>query len=933
MQSFLETAAQTIFENHQKNDLQHLQVILPSRRAVFFFKKALSNLSEEPFFAPKIASIDDFILATSGLTTFDNVDIYFEIFEILSSVDSGQSFEKFMSWVPTLLKDFENIDFSLVENPHLLFKYMSEADAISRWELSEDYVFTSTAQSYFSFFDKISIVYEKLKQRLIHAKKCYRGMAYRQVAENPELVLNSELKKYYFVGLNALSKAEEKIIETLEKANKSTCIWDTDDFYMNSQNKAGKKLRAYKRSGKFGKWSFQGNYLKESKKEIRVFELNNDSLQTKLVSELAREYASKKHVIVVLDENQFLPLLLHIPALNLPFNISIGLPISNSKFSEILKLLIECFQNHEHSDEIKIHQTVLLKIIQNPILKYLIISEIGNDRLLQLQENVLKSKRVFFDSNSLKNHNIISKSLNSFLLKGNVKLCIEAINSLVDSFFELQIQHFSEIEFIFANILKNKINLVSEKMKSGIDLNFKSLRALIDDLLKNQRVPFEGDSDTPLQIMSMLETRCLDFDCVTIMTLNEGNLPSAKKSNSFFPFDASKIFGLPLYSDQDAIMAYHFLRLLQRAQKVNFIYLNGASEALGNKEKSRFIRQVEEELAVYNPHISVSYPSLVFPESGIGSAKNEIIVKKGSTTSIKDFLRNKGLSASSINDFLSCKLRFYWKYLEKIKNEDELKIQIGADVFGTIVHKVLENLDQPYLETGVQIGLEQIKEQKINIVKELDKAIEEGHKAFDFGSGMNLILLSVVQKILEKYFQKRLDEFSGNFRILGVEKQLNTLFRTETCEVLLKGVIDKVELHSEGLHIVDYKTGKVFPKDLEPLKVGDLNDTLLDPDKSKLRQLVIYYFLINSNLVELEKAFGQHVSMPHLQLLIYSFRNLSSSLFFDKARFAHEELIASVENLLQVITNDLLNSNSDFAQTQDKEQCKFCDFTNVCKRA
>ncbi|HLO43995.1 MAG TPA: PD-(D/E)XK nuclease family protein [Leadbetterella sp.] len=933
MQSFLETAAQTIFENHQKNDLQHLQVILPSRRAVFFFKKALSNLSEEPFFAPKIASIDDFILTTSGLTTLDNVDIYFEIFEILSSVDSGQSFEKFMSWVPTLLKDFENIDFSLVENPHLLFKYMSEADAISRWELSEDYVFTSTAQSYFSFFDKISIVYEKLKQRLIHAKKCYRGMAYRQVAENPELVLNSELKKYYFVGLNALSKAEEKIIETLEKANKSTCIWDTDDFYMNSQNKAGKKLRAYKRSGKFGKWSFQGNYLKESKKEIRVFELNNDSLQTKLVSELAREYASQKHVIVVLDENQFLPLLLHIPALDLPFNISIGLPISNSKFSEILKLLIECFQNHEHSEEIKIHQTGLLKIIQNPILKYLIISEIGNDRLLQLQENVLKSKRVFFDSNWLKNHNVVSKSLNSFLLKGNVKLCIEAINGLVDSFFELQIQNFSEIEFIFANILKNKINLVSEKMKSGIDLNFKSFRALIDDLLKNQRVPFEGDSDTPLQIMSMLETRCLDFDCVTIMTLNEGNLPSAKKSNSFFPFDASKIFGLPLYSDQDAIMAYHFLRLLQRAQKVNFIYLNGASEALGNKEKSRFIRQVEEELTVYNPHVSVSYPNLVFPESGIGSAKNEIIVKKGSTTSIKDFLRNKGLSASSINDFLSCKLRFYWKYLEKIKNEDELKIQIGADVFGTIVHKVLENLDQPYLETGVQIGLEQIKEQKNNIVKELDKAIEEGHKAFDFGSGMNLILLSVVQKILEKYFQKRLDEFSGNFRILGVEKQLNTLYRTETCEVLLKGVIDKVELHSEGLHIVDYKTGKVVPKDLESLKVGDLNDTLLDPDKSKLRQLIIYYFLINSNLVELEKAFGQHISMPHLQLLIYSFRNLSSSLFFDKAPFAHEELIASVENLLQVITDDLLNSNSDFAQTQDKEQCKFCDFTNVCKRA
>lgn len=133
MQSFLEIAAQNIFENHRGNDQQNIQVILPSRRAVFFFKKALSNLSELPFFAPRIESIDDFILRVSGLTTLDNVDLYFEIFDILSKIDSGQSFEKFMSWVPTLLKDFENIDFSLVENPHLLFKYMSEADAISRW--------------------------------------------------------------------------------------------------------------------------------------------------------------------------------------------------------------------------------------------------------------------------------------------------------------------------------------------------------------------------------------------------------------------------------------------------------------------------------------------------------------------------------------------------------------------------------------------------------------------------------------------------------------------------------------------------------------------------------------------------------------------------------------------------------------------------------
>lgn len=932
MQSFLELAAKTIFEGHTKNDLQNLQVILPSRRAVFFFKKALSDLSEAPFFSPKIESIDDFILRVSGLTTLDNVDLYFEIFEILSGVDSGQSFEKFMSWVPTLLKDFENIDFSLVENPHLLFKYMSEADALSRWELDQDYVFTATAQSYFSFFDKISMVYEKLNRKLLEDKKCYRGMVYRKVAENPDLLLNSDIKKFYFVGLNALSKAEEKIIESLEKAKKSECIWDTDDFYMNSQNKAGKKLRSYKKSGKFGKWNFQSNYLKESEKDVRIFELNNDSLQTKLVSNLVNEASGKKHVVVVLDENQFLPLLLNVPSLQLPFNISIGLPISNSQFSEILRLLIECFQNHEHGDEIKIHQSVLGKIIENSILNQLIVNELGANKFDSLQSQTRKSKKLFYDANWFENNQFSSKNLQNFLKKGTVQDCISAIENILDSFFETENHNFGDLEFVFANVLKAKLNLIKEKVGQKIDLNLKSFRVLIEDLLKNERVPFEGDSDTPLQIMSMLETRCIDFECVTIMTFNEGNLPSAKKMNSFFPFDASKIFGLPLYSDQDAIMAYHFFRLLQRAKTLNFIYLNGASEALGNKEKSRFVRQVEEELTIYNPKIKISYPSLKFENTETKIVNSGIKVKKESIGQITDFLQNKGLSASSINDYLACSLRFYWKYIIKIRNEDELKSQIGTDIFGTIVHQVLENLDKPLLESKTIIDLNELNKQKESVETQLSETIKEHEKVFDFENGMNLILLSVVKKIIDKYYLKREKEFSSNFIVLGIEKELSAQEVINDKVLKIKGVIDKIEQHDAGLLLIDYKTGKVENRELTMVKDTSLLENLLNPNKTKLRQLIIYYYLVFNNKKALEKELGIEINMEHLQLRIYSFRNLNADLTFEKELHSQVEIINAAKEMLLSITTDLMNIESEFEQTDDKNTCKYCDFINICRR-
>ncbi|MDP1814348.1 MAG: PD-(D/E)XK nuclease family protein [Leadbetterella sp.] len=931
MQSFLELAAKSIFESHNKNDLQNLQVILPSRRAVFFFKKALSELSESPFFAPKIESIDDFILRTADFTTLDNVDLYFEIYGILSKIDPSQSFEKFMSWVPTLLKDFENIDFSLVENPHLLFKYMSEADALSRWELDNDYVFTPNAQSYFSFFDRISEVYEKLNEKLLKDKKCYRGMVYRKVAENPDWLLSNEIKKYYFVGLNALSKSEEKIIETLEKANMSECIWDTDDFYMNSQNKAGKKLRGYKKSGKFGKWNFQNSHLKNSEKKVRIFELNNDSLQSKLIYNLAQEAHNQRHVIVVLDENQFLPLLLNIPALQLPFNISIGLPISSSHFSEVLRLLIGCYQNHEHNDDLKIHNSVLSKISDNQIFKSLIINEISLDKFELLQTKIRASKKLFYDYNWFINQGLSCDLLQNFFRKGSALDCIESLEFILGKFFDIQGSDFSDLEYVFANVLKNKLNLIKEKLRLGIALNLKSFNALIEDLLKNERVPFEGDSDTPLQIMSMLETRCLDFECVTILSFNEGNLPSTKKTNSFFPFDACKIFGLPLYSDQDAIMAYHFFRLMQRAQTLNFLYLNGASEALGNKEKSRFIRQVEEELCIYNPKIKVSYPSINFKHSENNKLGSDIIVKKESLSQIANFLVNKGLSASSINDYLSCSLRFYWKYILKIKNEDELKSQIGTDVFGTIVHKVLENLDKPYLDSKNPIDKEVLQNQKDEVENQLS-LIKNEHKSFDFDSGMNLILISVVKKIIEKYFYKRESEFGGNFKILGIEKELTSIQAICNVELKLKGVIDKIELHPFGLRIIDYKTGKVELKDLHLDKDNDLAETLLNPEKSKLRQLIIYYFLIFSNKTGMEQDFGLKIILEDLQLVIYSFRNLGADISFNKSMFTHNEIIEAVNLLLTKIVSELLSTETCFVQTLDKNQCKYCDFINVCQR-
>ena len=76
---------------------------------------------------------------------------------------------------------------------------------------------TARTDRYFKLFENIYTVYQNLRSRLTEKGLVYRGMAYRDLAENIEkhILEKDRHIKYYFVGFNALSDAEEKIIRTL----------------------------------------------------------------------------------------------------------------------------------------------------------------------------------------------------------------------------------------------------------------------------------------------------------------------------------------------------------------------------------------------------------------------------------------------------------------------------------------------------------------------------------------------------------------------------------------------------------------------------------------------------------------------------------------------------------------------------------------------
>lgn len=912
MNSFLGQAAAFIFERHELNALQHLRIVLPSRRAALYFRNELAALSSIPFFSPQISPIDDFIQELSGLRRADPIDLYFESFEIWKELDPGQSFEKFLSWAPTLFRDFDLIDSALLADPHQLFHYMSAAEAMKRWNL-DDHEFSPASSEYFTFFDKMAAVYERLHRVLPERGLSYTGLAYRKAAAHiPESGF------YYFIGLNALSRAEEKIITALVKAKRAECIWDSDDFYMNLSdktadkegNKAGKKLRAYKRSGQYGpQWNFQGNFLQEAPRDIYVYALTSKTLQARLATDLAARSVVQSHALVVLDENDFSALFIQLPSLEFKVNVSGGAALKGSMLTPALEILLRFMETE--GDSLRID--LVRALAGNDLLKRVMVHEAGEQAVEEWEKSLARTPRLYMKRKDL----VLAGSE----LLADIVAIREPLSFLkgAENLLAALAGAVSE-ESPFAVALLQKLEVLKPRVDQG--LTTASFRILFNEVVKNLSLPFEKQPDARLQVMSMLETRCLDFEEVTFLSFSEGNLPSGQKNNSFIPYDAHVYFDLPSYSDQDAIMAYHFFRLLQRARKVNVVYPVDTGTGVGRKERSRFLYQLEEELGIVNRKIRFFYPEVVVSAESDGTSaavlqvhKTPDILKK-----IKNFLENKGLSATSLNEYFNGELGFYWRYIEKIRGKEKDDSAIGHNVFGSIIHYVLEKTDEPYV--GALITREILQNQKQWALANFDTLLRRNQPDFDFEYGLNAVLKTLARELTGKYFDKRLREFTEPFYIEALEKKFQTTLETGGIKVKLEGTLDKIERHGDRVVVIDYKTGDVDPAKIRyPAGRADLslNEYLALPDRDKFRQLLFYKFLIS-------EIYGTNAKY---EIKFYSFRKLDTHLILEVENQTNEEVLEAVRSLVSAVVLDLTDPEKSFSSDPEKKIPAYSDFADL----
>lgn len=847
MKSFLDQVADHLVLSHTPTQLSGMALVVPSRRAAYFLQQALANRAEGPFLAPAILAMDDFMQQTSHTERADGIELLFDLFEVFKSIHPDVMLEKFMGWGPILLKDFDLIDQYAVEDPERLFAYVSEAKALERWGLGPGETASQVQKNYFTLYDQIRQSYHAFAHKLQQKGRVYRGLAYRLASERVSKQPSNATPYHfhYFIGLNALSKTEEVLIKALVKENRADCLWDADVSYVHGGHRAGVFLRRYQKSGLFGKtWKWLGNSLAEQPKNVHFIPVNAAIWQPQLA---AQRYTSakmdgvKNGVGWILNDESLLPAVLQaLPSEAASVNITMGLSLRQSAAYSFLNSILtlqlhaKTVQTEKGMRKIPMFTPNLCRdVYQNPLYaQYRRAKNISEEGPLSYLE---QSPKI---NNAIWQQQLAADPLGQ-LVFSRWPNSTESLVRIMELLHELRgalvvEQNVMEIEFLFT--LLTVCQRLGRSIPEGQPVTLALLRQLLTEVVRQERVPFAGEPVAELQIMSMLETRCLDFDKVSIFHTNEGFLPSAKKVDSLIPIDLAREYGLPIYSDQDSVMAYHFFRLLQRSKDVDIYYIMPSGKGLGGgKEPSRFIRQLEQwDLPQWNKiHMATQKPA---DQEGVQEMTE---LKKTDALLVlwKAWLGKTGLTPTSLDVWMRCQRKFVFKYLWKWREVRDEVETIGADVYGQLIHKLLEVFFEQHPLQNAQTAAK-FRE---SVGGEIDRLVQEyPYSLYDFSVGYHALIKKIAINQVEEYLDFLIQENKEH----QVENMEFTLAHewpySSDLTIPLSARVDQRERVDDTLSLIDFKTGSVEAKEVK----ADVFAAIEDPKFGKLRQLWMYQYLL-----------------------------------------------------------------------------------------
>jgi ATP-dependent helicase/nuclease subunit B len=933
---FLQSVAEHINKNYSDN-LDSLCVVIPNRRGALYLKKHLGALITGASWIPEILSAEDFVEKLSEIPSAGELALTFDLFEAYNKVVGAEAvnFEQFLRWAPQVMQDFNEVDRYLVDSK-TVFENLKDIKEIESWSLGTEEP-SPMQEKYLSFMRNMGKVYHELKKTVLEKNYAWQGLSYR-IAHEKLLKGGYKLpyKKIIFCGFNAVNLAEEEILEYLVENKIAELLWDADNYYLKDGiQEAGLFLRRRK------KWlkqfpNFVTDELITGTKSVEITGVAGKMAQVARTAEAIEKFlesgaALERTAVVLCDETLLLPVLSALPKKVQSVNVTLEYPASATPLYDLYEHIIQMQLNKKTSGkESAFYFKEVLAVLYNPFF-----ADLWKDNffLQQVIRRLNKSNAVYIRTGLLKTWfgENFSEAETIFTGFENANAAVKHICEMNEKI--INILHAKEnrsIELETALVFNKELNSLENALSSHPDISLKGLRILLKQVLAPSGIPFYGEPLSGLQIMGVLETRTLDFDNVIMLSVNEGVLPSGKSSASFIPDDLKRHLEMPLHGEKDAIYAYHFYRLLQRAKNISLIY-NTETDTFGKGEKSRFITQLIAEWRKRNSNVTITENILSLPVNqsaqpyGVHIEKTPAVLK-----SLQEKAQSeKGLSPTSLNTYKECQLKFYLRFVANVREPDEVEEDIESSALGNIIHETLEKLYRPLEGKNItQADILLMQKSYATIAKEVftayyDEAVDE--------NGKKALALHVVKKYIGNFlnFEKEtiadLDAKKQFLIIKNLEVELRSkLVLANGLEITLSGQSDRIDDINGTTRIIDYKSS--VHKGRDKFDISTLDDVFTDKKYSKALQLLTYAWLAWKNKLAPANKISSCIFPFRAEEKMYELRSGKGPLIFT------DDFFTSFEQKLSAFISQIFNPEINFPPTDDLDTCQFCAYQSICNR-
>ncbi|WP_458700149.1 PD-(D/E)XK nuclease family protein [Sulfurospirillum sp. 1307] len=426
----------------------------------------------------------------------------------------------------------------------------------------------------------------------------------------------------------------------------------------------------------------------------------------------------------------------------------------------------------------------------------------------------------------------------------------------------------SETINILQNFLEGKNDIYERELYSFKALLDRIERLALKDAFKLflNRLAKQSIDDTnggKVTVMGLLESRGISYDGVIIVDFSDDFVPKRSSKEMFLNSSLKKLVGLPSLEDRENLQRYYYNNLIKNAKEVAISFVVN-EQSMG----SRFLDELG--LHVKKGVEEKSYVKLLFNSSK----------KKGfsETDWIEHESQIKTLSASKLKTLLTCKRKYYFRYIKQLKEAKLPTKNLNQADIGNKLHEALKFVFRRLKFVNEELIFKELREYFNDICSDVT----------------DRYLVDVWLEKLKSFAKNEAKRYEEGYRVFELEKPLHVDYGG----FKLEGTIDRIDKKDGKFSIIDYKSGNI------PLT------TLKKLDKHSDFQLEFYY-LLSRRYGEIEGLYYYDLNSGEL---------IQESIFEDKLK--------KLDEILESLKKPL----NGYEKCEDLSNCRYCPYTMLCGR-